>query len=178
MPGTPIKPPTAIVAASIPVARPTGIVGDIEDSHILYDEGVQKWRLLTCENHNGYKAVILESDTWDQGYFRIAGPVEENSTGTSIQKIGDQRFCFSGSSAREIYIYQYPGLDRVGTLKMDLPPWDDSSGTRIWPNVVMLPEGYPSRYVALMMDRYNYPGQQGAHWSYGALYLYFGYSVD
>lgn len=160
---------------SIMKARPTGIVGDIEDSHILFDEEVQKWRLLTCENHKGYKAVILESDSWDKDYKRIAGPVAENSTGTSIQQIGEKRFCFSGSSAREVFIYSYPELDKVGTLQMDLAPWDTSSRTRIWPNVIMLPEGYPSRYVALMMDRYNYPGQKGPHWSYGALYLYFGY---
>jgi len=160
---------------SIMQARPTGIVGDIEDSHILFDEEAQKWRLLTCENHQGYKAVILESDTWDEGYQRISGPVEENSTGTSIQKIGEKQFCFAGSSAREIFIYSYPDLEKVGTLNMDLPPWDPSSGTRVWPNVVMLPAGYPSRFVALMMDRYNFPGQEGPHWSYGALYLYFGF---
>ena len=41
---------------------------------------------------------------------------------------------------------------------MDLPPWDETSGTRVWPNIVQLPEGYPFRYLALMMDRYNYPG--------------------
>jgi choline dehydrogenase-like flavoprotein len=28
------------------------------------------------------------------------------------------------------------------------------------------------RYVALMMDRFNYPGLKGPNWSYGALYLY------
>jgi hypothetical protein len=118
---------------------------------------------------------MLESDHWDRGYEKIAGPVDHNSTGTSIQKIGDRRYCFSGSSEREIFIYTYPGLKEVGTLKMDLPPWDDSSRTRVWPNVVQLPDGYPCRYVALMMDRYNYPGLKGPHWSYGALYLYHGY---
>lgn len=160
---------------SIMQARPTGIVGDIEDSHILFDTSAQKWRLLTCENLEGYKAVIMESDIWDRGYIRIAGPVAENSTGTSIQMIGDQRYCFAGSSAREIFIYSYPELEKVGTLDMDLPPWDETSRTRVWPNVVRLPEGYPARYVALMMDRYNYPEQEGPHWSYGALHLYYGY---
>ncbi|MCB0689084.1 MAG: hypothetical protein KDC53_21245, partial [Saprospiraceae bacterium] len=163
---------------SIMKARPTGIVGDIEDSHILYDADARKWRILTCENHDGYKAVILESNYWNRDYVKIAGPVAENSTGTSIQKIGNGRYCFAGSSDRKIYIYSYPDLQKVGTLNMDLPPWDDNAGTRIWPNVVMVPEGYPSRYVALMMDRYNFPGQQGPHWSYGALYLYFGYPTD
>ncbi len=157
---------------SIMKAVPFGMVGDIEDPHILYDSDAGKWRMLTCENMKGYKAVVLESEHWNKGYERIAGPVDHNSTGTSIQKIGDQRFCFSGSKEREIFIYTYPDLKEVGVLDMDLPPWNEASGTRVWPNVVQLPEGYPFRYVSLMMDRFNYPGMQGPHWSYGALYLY------
>jgi len=160
---------------SVMTAVPFGMVGDIEDPHILYDSEAGKWRMLTCENQDGYKAIVLESDHWNKDYKRIAGPVEHNSTGTSIQKIGDQRYCFSGSSEREIFIYTYPDLKEAGTLKMDLPPWNETSGTRVWPNVVQLPEGYPFRYVALMMDRFNYPGLKGPHWSYGALYLYHGY---
>jgi len=160
---------------SVMTARPMGMVGDIEDSHILFDSDAQKWRLLTCENHKGYKAVILESDHWDHGYTRIAGPVKENSTGTSIQTLGDTRYCFSGSSARDIFIYSYPDLDKLGTLKMDLPPWNKTSGTRVWPNVVSLLQNNTTKYIALMMDRYNYPGFKGPHWSYGALYLYYGY---
>ena len=160
---------------SVMKAEPFGMVGDIEDPHILFDRSVSKWRILTCENINGYKAVILESDHWDRGYVRIFGPVIHNSTGTSIQKIGEKRYCFSGSSERKIFIYTYPDLQEVGSLKMDLPPWDKTSGTRVWPNVVQLPVGYPFRYVALMMDRYKFPGQYGKHWSYGAIYLYHGY---
>ena len=86
-------------------AEPIDMVGDIEDPHILFDSTAHKWRMLTCENLNGYKAVVLESDEWNKGYQKIAGPVAHNSTGTSIQKIGDQLFCFSGSSDRKIYIY-------------------------------------------------------------------------
>ncbi len=159
---------------SVMSAEPFGMVGDIEDPHILFDSEAEKWRMLTCENQGGYKAVILESDHWNRGYKRIAGPVKHNSTGTSIQKIGDQRYCFSGSKEREIFIYTYPDLKEAGVLDMDLPPWNESSGTRVWPNVVQLPEGYPFRYLALMMDRINYPGMIGPHWSYGALYLYHG----
>jgi hypothetical protein len=160
---------------SIVNASPFGIEGDIEDPHILYDAEAKKWRMLTCENQNGYKAVVLESDYWNKEYKRISGHVIHNSTGTSIQKIGDKLYCFSGSSEREIFIYTYPQLKEIGTLKMDLPPWDNTSGSRVWPNVVQLPEGYPFRYVALMMDRFNYPGLNGPNWSYGALYLYHGY---
>jgi hypothetical protein len=157
---------------SVMRAEPFGIVGDIEDPHILYDAEAKKWRMLTCENQEGYKAILLESDHWNRDYQKIAGPVDHNSTGTSMQKIGEQWYCFSGSSEREIFIYTYPDLKEAGTMRMDLPPWNENSGTRVWPNVVQLPEGYPVRYVALMMDRFNFPGMIGPHWSYGALYLY------
>lgn len=161
---------------SIMNAVPFGMVGDIEDPHILYDSEAEKWRMLVCENTQGYKAIVLESDYWNKGYKKIAGPVDHNSTGTSIQKIDDKLYCFSGSSERKIFIYTYPDLKEVGNLNMDLPPWDETSGTRVWPNIVQLPEGYPFRYVALMMDRFNYPGMVGPNWSYGALYLYHGYN--
>ena len=160
---------------SVMKAIPFGVVGDIEDPHILFDSEAQKWRILTCENNEGYKAIMMESDYWNRDYKTIAGPVRHNSTGTSIQKIGDQRYCFSGSREREIFIYTYPDLEEVGTLQMDLAPWDETSGTRVWPNVVQLPEGYPFRYVALMMDRFNYPNMQGPNWTYGALYLFHGF---
>jgi hypothetical protein len=160
---------------SIMNAAPFGMVGDIEDPHILYDPEADKWRMLTCESQGVYKAIMLESDHWNKGYIRIAGPVEHNSTGTSIQKIGEKLYCFSGSSERTIFIYTYPDLKEAGMLQMDLPPWDETSRTRVWPNVIQLPEGYPFRYVALMMDRYQYPGLIGRHWSYGAVYLYHGY---
>lgn len=157
---------------SVMQAVPFGMVGDIEDPHILFDEHEKKWRILTCENNQGYKAILLESDQWNSGYTKIAGPVTPNSTGTSIQQIGDSLYCFSGSADRKIYIYSYPELAPRGILQMDLPPWDSASGTRVWPNIVQLPKGYATRYVALMMDRHNYPGISGPNWTYGALYLY------
>jgi hypothetical protein len=151
------------------------MVGGFEDPHILFDSDSKKWRMLVCDYVNkGFKAIMLESYDWDKNYQRIAGPVKNNSTGTSIQRIGDKQYCFSGSQDRKIYIYTYPELAEAGTLNMDLPPWDETSGTRVWPNVVQLPEGYPFRYVALMMDRFNYPGLKGPNWTYGALYLYHG----
>ena len=160
---------------SIMKAVPFGMIGDIEDPHILFDASANKWRMLTCENNEGYKAIVLESDYWNKGYTKIARPVAHNSTGTSIQKIGNKLYGFSGSEERKVFIYSYPYLKEIGTLKMDLPPWDINSGTRVWPNVVQLPEGYPFKFVALMMDRYNYPGLKGPNWSYGALYLYHGF---
>ncbi len=160
---------------SVMQAVPFGMVGSFEDPHIIYDSEVDKWRMLTCVKQGEFKAIMLESDYWNKDYIQIAGPVEHNSTGTSIHKIGDKHYCFSGSAEREIFIYTYPNLKEVGTLKMDLPPWSETSGTRVWPNVVQLPEGYSLKYVALMMDRFNYPGMKGSNWTYGALYLYHGY---
>jgi hypothetical protein len=160
---------------SVMSAHPIGMVGGFEDPHILFDSDAKKWRMLVCDYVNkDFKAIMLESYDWDKNYQRIAGPVKNNSTGTSIQRIGDKQYCFSGSQDRKIYIYTYPELAEAGTLNMDLPPWDETSGTRVWPNVVQLPEGYPFRYVALMMDRFNYPGLKGPNWTYGALYLYHG----
>jgi len=134
--------------------------------------------MLICENRHGYKAVRRESDTWDGEYKIISGPVEVNSTGTQIQKIGETRYAIFGSSDRKVYVYSYPGLKPVTELKMYLPPWNENSRTRIWPNVIPLPEGYPAPYVSLTMDRLNFPEMKGDNWTYGALYLYYGYPVE
>ena len=75
-------------------ATPFGMIGDIEDPHVLYDTSVKKWRMLTCENINGYKAIVLESDHWNKDYKKIAGPVIQNSTGTSIQKLEKPNIAF------------------------------------------------------------------------------------
>jgi len=48
----------------------------------------------------------------------------------------------------------------------------DSIGTRIWPNIIPLPDGYPAPYIALMMDRINYPDMPTPNWTYGAMYLF------
>ncbi len=160
---------------SVMGTKAMGIEGDVEDPQLIYDAVDKKWRMLVCRAIGEYKAVMLESEEWDKNYKLSAGPVNHNSTGTSIQKIGDKLYCFSGSSEREIFIYTYPDLKEAGTLKVALPPWDNEANTRVWPNVVQLPDGYPFQYIALMMDRMNYPGMKGPNWSYGAMYLYYGY---
>ncbi len=160
---------------SIMKAKTLGLVADYEDPQCIYDSEAKKWRMLLCENHKGYKAVIRESDTWDGKYELISGPIKINSTGTQIQTIGDKRYALFGSKDRTIYIYTYPDLQPYGELNIHRPPWSDKSGTRIWPNVVPLPEGYPAPYIALMMDRLNFPGMKGGNWTYGAMYLYHGY---
>jgi hypothetical protein len=164
---------------SIMKAKPIGLPpGMHEDPHGIYDADAGKWRMLLAEHDGKFRASIWESDAWDHGYKRLSGPVEMDSTGTSIQKIGSKRYAMFGSADRKVYVRSYPGLEPAGELNLYLPPWDDQSGTRIWPNVIPLPEGYPSRYLALMMDRLNFPGMPKQNWTYGAMYLYHAHLPD
>ena len=160
---------------SIMKCKPVGIEGAHEDPHGLYDSEAGKWRMLLCERAGKYRAAMWESDQWNRGYERIAGPVEMDSTGTMIQEIGGKRYAIFGSADRKVYIRNYPDLTEAGELKMEMPPWDEKHGTRIWPNVIPLPDGYPSPYIALMMDRANFPGMPKPNWTYGALYLFHGH---
>jgi len=164
---------------SIMKAKPVVLPNASEDPQVIYDQEAKKWRVLACAKGGaGFPATLYESEKWDGPYKIIAGPVDKNSTGCQLQKIGQKRYVLFGSKDRKVYIYSYPDLQPTGELKMHLPPWDDKSGTRIWPNVIALPEGYPSRYIALMMDRLNYPGMTGGNWTYGALYLYHAHTPD
>ncbi len=162
---------------SVMKAKPVGIEGAHEDPHCIYDSEAKKWRLLLCEHGKKYQAAMWESDHWDHGFERLAGPVDVDSTGTLIQKFGDTRYALFGSADRKIYVRSYPDLQPVGELKMDLPPWNDDHGTRVWPNVIPMPEGYPAPFIALMMDRANFPGMPKPNWTYGAMYLYHGYPI-
>ncbi|MEM9018593.1 MAG: hypothetical protein AAGC68_16400, partial [Verrucomicrobiota bacterium] len=160
---------------SIMKAKPVGIDGAHEDAHCVYDKEAGKWRMLICEKQEKYRAAMWESDSWDEGFERIAGPVPMDSTGTMIQQFGETRYALYGSADRTIYIATYPDLEPAGELDVYLPPWNEGNGTRVWPNVIPLPDGYPSPYIALMMDRVNFPGMPKRNWSYGALYLYHGF---
>ncbi len=155
-------------------AKPLGLVGDLEDPHGIHDDKAGKWRMLLCDNtqKTGYRATLYESDAWDGPFTPYGSPVQVDSTGTLIQKIGTERYCLFGSANRCLFVYSYPDLKPLGTLNVAKPPWTDETGTRVWPSVIPLPAGYPARYVALMMDRLNYPGMKGPNWTYGALYFY------
>jgi hypothetical protein len=163
---------------SIMRAKPVGLPqGMHEDPHGIYDSDAGKWRMLLAEHDGKFRASMWESADWDHGYTRISGPVEMDSTGTSITQVGSKRYAMFGSADRKVYVRAYPGLEPAGELNIHLPPWNEDHGTRIWPNVIPLPEGYPAPFVALMMDRVNYPGMPKKNWTYGALYFYHGYPL-
>lgn len=152
--------------------EPESIAGHNEDPCIFYDASVKKWRLLTSAFVNGtITSRTFESDTWDGKFAPVAPPISMNSTGTSIQKIGQHYYAFMGGLGN-LRAHSYPDLRLLGELNLHLQPhWPKPAG-RVWASIVPLPEGFPYRYVLLTMDRPNFPGIQGANWSYGALYYY------
>ena len=154
-----------------------GIEGMHEDPCLIFDTDAQKWRLLTC-NLAGFHTELFEADHWDGPFTKIAGPTTHDSTGVLIQKLGGKRYVFSGNHSGPMLIYSYPELQYLGDMKMDLPAhWPNAPG-RGWPNVFPLPPGFAHRYMALMMDRHNFPGVKGPDWSYGALYLFGAHTDD
>lgn len=160
---------------SVMASKPMGLVGDYEDPHGIFDKAAGKWRMLLCQNVSGYKAAVFESEKWDGGFQRIAGPVDHDSTGTTIQKVGGIRYAFFGSSDRSFHVCSFPDLKPVGKLDLDLPPWQEPNGNgRVWPNLIPLPDGYPAPYLLLTFDRTNFPGMEGPNWTYGAMMLYHG----
>lgn len=152
--------------------EPEKIDGHNEDPCIFFDEGAGKWRLLTSAFVHGHiTSRTFESDRWDGKFNIVAPPIETNSTGTSIQRIGAKYYALMGGHGN-LRVHSYPDLKELGELKLKLQPhWPKPAG-RVWASVVPLPEGYPYRYVLLTMDRPNFPGIKVNNWSYGALYFY------
>lgn len=159
------------------VMKATQVNPDFIDNHnedpcIFYDESVNKWRLLACLFADGHiTSRMFESDAWNGKFKEITPKIGTNSTGTSLQKIGNKYYALMGGMGN-LRIHSYPDLKELGELKLNLQPhWPKPAG-RIWASVVPLPEGYPYRYVLLTMDRPNFPGIKVHNWSYGALYFY------
>ncbi len=148
------------------------IEGHNEDPCIFFDEKTNKWKLLTSAFVNkNITSRTYESDTWDGKFTPVAPPISLNSTGTSVQKVGDTYFAFMGGHGN-LRVHTFPELQLLGELKLDLQPhWPQPAG-RIWASLVPLPRGYPYKYVLLTMDRSNFPGIKTHNWSYGALYFY------
>lgn len=159
---------------SVMKAFPMGLVGDYEDPHGVFDKDAGKWRMLLCQNVGGYKAAAFESSRWDGDFARIAGPVESDSTGTTLQVIDGVRYAFFGSADRTFHVCSFPELKPLGKLDVELPPWNGQANARVWPCLVALPEGYAAPYLMLTFDRANFPGMEGPNWTYGAMYLFHG----
>ncbi|MDR3219538.1 MAG: hypothetical protein LBU22_11310 [Dysgonamonadaceae bacterium] len=152
--------------------EPDFMEGHNEDPCIFYDGDAKKWRLLTSAFvTQNIVSRTYESDTWNGKFTPVALPIATNSTGTSIQKIGDRYYAFMGGKG-ELRVHSYPDLEELGELNLNLQPHWPAPAGRIWASLVPLPEGYPFRYVLLTMDRPNFPGVVGPNWSYGALYFY------
>ena len=148
------------------------IAGKHEDPCIFFDKEVQKWRLLTSSFQKGQiVASMFESDKWNGKFTEITPAIDLNSTGTCIQKIGKNYYCFMGGTGN-LRIHSYPDLKYISDIRMDYQPHWPKPALRVWANVVPLPAGYPYRYVLLTMDRANFPGITKQTWSYGSLYFY------
>ena len=152
--------------------EPDMMEGRNEDPCIFYDANTKKWKLLTSAFVNrNITSRTYESDTWDGKYVPVALPISLNSTGTSVQKIGNKYYAFMGGQGN-LRVHSFPDLELLGELNLDLQPhWPKPAG-RVWASIVPLPQGYPHRYVLLTMDRPNFPGITVPTWSYGALYYY------
>ncbi len=62
MPGTPMKPPTAMVAASIPVAKPTGMVNHMEMRTLAVLKCIMGGRLMDCSHEARGEALSSPPD--------------------------------------------------------------------------------------------------------------------
>lgn len=165
-------------------AQSLGLTGMNEDPCGVWDADAKKWRLLVSEfAEKDIRASLLESDDWKGPFTRLAGPVPENATGTTLVSICGTRYALAGSSQGFFRVFTYPTLERIGALHLDPEPWGQTpletpwgvrttKNARDWPSVVELPEDCPHRYLLLTMDRVNIPGIPDPNWTYGGLHLY------
>ena len=157
---------------SVMKAKSLGLKGMNEDPDGYYDESAGKWRLLVSEfTGRGIRASLYESDRWDGGFGKIAGPVGVDSTGTTIAKVKGEIKCLFGSADRELYIYSYPDLKPEGRFDLNDPPWnpETSMNGRVWPAYTELAA---SGELLLTFDRVNFPGMPTPNWTYGKLIVY------
>lgn len=158
--------------ATVMQAKSLGLTGMNEDPDGYYDEQVGRWRLLVSEfTPKGIRAAMLESERWDGGFTRRAGPVAVDSTGTTLARLPEGLKCLWGSADRQLYVSSYPDLKPEGALALKNPPWSPqtSMNGRVWPAYARLADGTE---LLLTFDRVNFPGMPKPNWTYGKLLLY------
>lgn len=157
---------------SVMRAKSLNLEGMNEDPDGYWDAVAGKWRLLVSEfTAKGIRASLLESENWDGPFCRIAGPIAEDSTGTTLAFIDGRLRVLTGSADRAFYLYNYPTLEKVGKLEISDPPWEisPSGNGRSWPAYAEFANG---RRLLLTFDRVNFAGMPVPNWTYGRLYLY------
>lgn len=157
-------------------AKSLGLSGMNEDPDGVFDAEAGKWRLLlSAFSPRGIRAAMWEADSWDGPFKLIAGPVDRDSTGTTVLPFGGRRYCLSGSSDRAMYVYSYPDLKMLGRLRFDRPPWPENGRPphgRVWPAIAEFDDGGRPAYLMVTMDRVNFPGMPVPNWTYGELHIY------
>ena len=138
-----------------------------EDPDFFYDSKARRWRLAYCALKDGsYVTYLCESRKWNGAYRQIACSEKNNNTGIRITAVGGRRYVLSGGPDTTFYIYDYPSLKCLGTLRQEYP----NGGFRGWPAIVPVPYGNYERYLWITFDR----GAQTGRYSYGTLYFYLG----
>jgi len=158
---------------SVIPASPSGIVGDYEDPALFRETATGKWRLAVCIGQKPlYHAMLFESDHPDRDFQQIAGPTAPDATGMQILNLSGRPVVLYGSAERCLHVASAENLSLLETIQMDLPPWREGSGSRVWPAVIPLPAGSPVPAVMLTMDRLNHPDIPHHTWTYGSVYFY------
>jgi hypothetical protein len=116
--------------------------------------------------------MLFESDHPDSDFQHVAGPTAPDATGIQILNLRNRPVVLYGSAERCLYVASAEDLSLIETIQMDLPPWRDGAGTRVWPAVIPLPVGSAVPAVMLTMDRRNHPDIPHHTWTYGSVYFY------
>ena len=101
----------------------------------------------------------------DDGRLRISA----QKAVTATRWIGG----FNPFAVYDVTVNKFNGSGKIGLMFRDTDAENHITATLI------VDDGtYPARYIALMMDRLNFPGMKGANWTYGAMYLYHAHPAD
>ena len=139
-----------------------------EDPSAFFDESVNKWRIAFAAGRSGGFGISLyEADEWDREWSFVSEYASVSNTGILIQKIGGERYVFSGrgDTPCPMEVLSYPGLQKLGELDLDVHP----EGRNVWPVIIPNTFATGTEYYLLTFDRSSlFDG-----WSYGNLHWYY-----